>query len=168
MDYSLQRELTRTLDEEVSLYKVLLAVVHKERECIISAAHQQLLDTVGLIEKNVRAIDEVKTRRREIMDQIAAEAGSGGENWDLEAVISVLPADVASAVRGFKAELESVIRHLGRLNEENVTFVSDALDLYRGFTDCLVQASTPPAPGYPEAPASTQRRQVSWLVNREV
>jgi hypothetical protein len=168
MDQSLVRELTGTLEEEVSLYQVLLAVVHKERECILGAAHQQLLDTVGLIEKNVKAIDEVKTRRRRLMNLIGAAAGFGEGADDLEAVASVLPAEEAATVRDRRVELESLVKHLKRLNEDNVTFVADALDLYGEFTDCLVRAANPPVPGYPEAPNNHHPRQASWLVNREV
>jgi hypothetical protein len=166
MDPSLGRELIGTLDEEVSLYQVLLAVVHKERECIMGAAHQQLLDTVGLIEKNVAAIDEVKTRRRRLMNLIGAAAGFGEGATDLEAAASVLPAAQAAVVKDRQVELESLIKHLKRLNEQNVTFVSDALDLYAEFTDSLVRAANPP--GYPEAAAHRQPRSASWVVNREV
>ncbi|MBU0513175.1 MAG: flagellar protein FlgN [Proteobacteria bacterium] len=168
MDSRLIRELTRTLDEEISLYKVLLAVVQKERECLRQAAHQQLLDSVTLIEKNVRAIHEVKTQRRRVMDQIAEATGLNGEGGDLEAVIGVLPAEVASGVAGMRNQLESLIRHLSRLNEENVTFVSDALDFYAELTDTLVGASAGQAPGYPDAPTPASRRGASLLVSREV
>ncbi len=168
MDQSLVRELTGTLDEEVSLYQALLAVVHKERECILGAAHEQLLDTVGLIEKNVRAIVEVKTRRWRMMNLIGAAVGFGEGASDLEAVASVLPPGDAAAVRDRQAEMEGLIKHLQRLNEDNVTFVGDALDLYSEFTDCLIRAANPPAPGYQEARSTHQPRQASWLVNREV
>ncbi len=103
MDSQLSRELTRTLDEEISLYKFLLAVVQKERECIRQAAHRQLLDTVTLIEKNVRAIHEVKTQRHQVMDEIARAAGLPGDGLDLTAVIGVLPAEVAFTRAGLRA-----------------------------------------------------------------
>jgi len=168
MDSQLSRELTRTLDEEISLYKVLLAVVQKERECLRQAAHRQLLDTVTLIEKNVRAIHEVKAQRHRVMDEIARAAGLPGEGLDLAAVIGVLPAEVASGVAGMRTQLESLIRHLTRLNEENVTFVSDAVDMYDELTATLVGATAGQAPGYPDSPAAASRRGASLLVSREV
>lgn len=165
------RELYRTLDEEISLYKVLLAVMHKEQECILAADHEKLLETVSLVEQNVEAIKDVKRRRAAHMRAITTEAGASVDEPTLEGVIPLLPPRTASAVSDMLINLEGLIRNISRVNDENKTYVGDALSLYDEMIARLTGADvesqkTYTAPGV--AAAARRPAASSLLVSKEV
>ncbi len=126
------QKLVHNLEEITKNYRIVLDLVRKEKELLLQA------DIDGLVECNqskeilVHKLKNLDTARERIARELAAHLGVDTQQPRLLEIASKLPMESGDRLRSIHATLDMIMRRLQELNKENEQYAQSALKTVGG------------------------------------
>lgn len=137
-----QSKLVHNLDELVSLYRQLLAIVRKEKDFLLEAKTKELQENNLQKDQLLQKVRIVDTLRQKHAEELAVLIGADADNPRLLEIAQKLPETIGDKLRQMHATLDVIIRRLIELNSENEAYAKTALGQLDGAMDNIKETLT--------------------------
>ncbi|MCX8117525.1 MAG: flagellar protein FlgN [Desulfobacterota bacterium] len=142
--------LYRLLDQEVSHYRQLIGEVKEEARCLRSGDPEALIRSVRVIEDWTHKIRNLEEEVRKRAQKLLGSLGKGGVDHPLSSLLPLLPPPHRSRLSSYQKEIDHLKTWLKQINERNVIYIRDCLDLLSSLIRPMVEGDGASSryPGY--------------------
>lgn len=131
---AVMNEISQRLGQEVELYRQLLEVVTEERDILLEGDHQRLMGTTERKLSVCQELASVQESRRELMLKLSPDREKPLRLSDLA---KYLPDPQQGPFRALINKLSRMASRLTDLNENNKSFIEEALDTVEGLLHAI-------------------------------
>ena len=126
------KNLEEVLEDEIKVYRVLLDLVRREKEVLVSAQIPQLEEKNRAKEVLVLKIRGLERQREKAAREMATEVGTNTENPRLLEIAAKLLDPEASRLRSIHTTLDLLVRRVKDLNDGNEALIHASLKAVNG------------------------------------
>jgi hypothetical protein len=158
--------LSQLMDEEISIYHLLIEDLKRESECLRGGAIDSLVEVVKAIEQHTDALRRLHPSIQSSIERAFEALEKDEKEKTLSRLVSILPPVYQGKVKSNQKILLQLHERVKRTNQKNRTFIEEHLILLRHLTSFLINP-VPDPPCYPQ----TGRRPptvAAYALNREV
>lgn len=152
-DESLSRDVVGHLDVQLASAARLLEVVLEQGAAIRARDVQSVVHATGVLQVELHRRRAIEEDRARLLERSGARLGAPAGQITLEALTTLMPADLAHAARERSAQLRGLLFEVQREHAVNRALLSQEL----AFLDHLLRLVDGDGPGAYDATASTPR-----------
>ncbi|MFH1148687.1 MAG: flagellar protein FlgN [Pseudomonadota bacterium] len=136
-DLVLPKELFQLLEDDVDLYKDLLGLLGRERECLYSLSVEDLCSITKAKETEILKIKVLEETMRDMTGALLRAKVGPDEELSLSALAKVANVNHAKMLKGYlsiltrlKMSIEEENKYNKRFVEESLEYVEDAISIF--------------------------------------
>ncbi|MDW8291370.1 MAG: flagellar protein FlgN [Armatimonadota bacterium] len=152
--HPLWQELLSNLREQRRHVHALIRLAREQTLSLAEADVERLEQVTQQQASHLDEIDQLESRRREIVHLLGDQAGLHAQPPTLSDCAHLAPEHVARTLRWLQQELLHDVRQLQELNERNREIIQSAAETVHAWLAVVVSAASAPA-NYSSAPAPT-------------
>jgi hypothetical protein len=159
--------LYQLMDQEISLYSLLIQEMKKESECLRQGSTESLIHIVHSIEHHTETIHGLRKAIQETIGEILTSEGRGQAEKTLSSLSIILPSADRKRITLYQSTLTKLRAWASQVNDLNKAFVNDILAHVR---DLIVLLTHPggESSGYIQNGKRGQTAPLPYALNREV
>ena len=130
-------DLSGLLEQEIELYRALLAAIDKERRAVIATDLEKLNDSTKVKENLLLKLRILDEQRSHLLRRLAGSVGRPEDVLSLKNLSQMVEAPHASRLRRCRTKLLSLIAKIQAANNQNRALFSHSLELVKGSMNLL-------------------------------
>lgn len=130
-------ELSGLLEQETELYQALLTAIDKEKQAVIAADLEKLIETTKAKENLLLKLRILDEQRSHLLRRLADFLGEPEEVLSLKNLAQMVEAPHASRLKRCRTKLLSLICEIQAANSQNHALFSHSLELVKGSMSLL-------------------------------
>ena len=160
-------KLVSNLEDMVKVYRVLLDIVRKEKELLIKADIENLLENNKTKEACLYKVRGLDSFRERYARELAGIVGADTTQPRLIEIAQRIPGERGDKLRSFQSTLELVVSRAQELNKENETYAQSALQTLNGALTEVKETLAPKKTYGPQGKMSHNADKAGHFVRKE-
>ena len=161
------QKLVANLEDMVKIYRVLLDIVRKEKELLIKADVDNLIENNKTKEACLYKVRGLDSFRERYARELAGIVGADTTQPRLIEIALKIPGERGNKLRGFHSTLELVVTRAQELNRENELYAQSALQTLSGALGEVKETLAPKKTYGPQGKMSNSADKAGHFVRKE-
>jgi flagellar biosynthesis/type III secretory pathway chaperone len=161
------KSLETVLEDEIKVYRVLLDLVRREKEVLVSAKIDELNENNRSKEIMILKIKSLERQREKVAREMALVVGTNPENPRLLDIAAKLLDPQSSKLRSIHSTLDLLVRRIKELNESNEALIQASLKAVNGALGAI-RETLQPKPTYASSGEVKKNEVAGHFVSKEV
>ena len=133
----LLNELSGLLEQETEFYQALLAAIDNEKQAVIAANLEKLIETTKAKENLLLKLRILDEQRSHLLRKLSDLLGQPEETLSLKNLSQMVAAPYASRLKRCRTKMLSLIGKIQAANSQNRALFSHSLELVKGSMNLL-------------------------------